>query len=134
MERNNPLARMHGAGGPSYIRAVAMRIVTYQRHRLKPDARVSPACDIAMSVYVGHCRASAFVFARKSYELAGRRHARDPAGFSLANSAGTYEFARETPRPRACRRIDALVSLRGSARAERQALSGFAAGACQARE
>jgi hypothetical protein len=61
MERYNPLARMHGAGGPSYIRAVAMRIVTYQRRRLKPDARVSPACDIAMSVYVGHDRI-AFAF------------------------------------------------------------------------
>ena len=50
------------------------------------------------------------------------RHARDPAGFSLANSAGTYEFARETPPPRAWRAepppplaLEAVDAVRGSA-------------------
>jgi hypothetical protein len=102
MERYKPLARMHGAGGLP-LRAVAMRIVTYQRRRLKPLARLSPVSDIANSAAVGQLllrfrlRARVVAIAHRiaPHRVASHRAerrcavAREVAGSSRANVQGS---------------------------------------------
>lgn len=99
MERNKPLARMHGAGGPSCVRSVALRIVTYQRDGLKHVRRLSLTGDSALQFAVRQIRTLDF---ESCVARAGAHEVRalDAAGTRLARSVDLYSLARRSrPRP-----------------------------------